>query len=146
MCSLIFLAAGVVPVLLSSSLWRFFVLTMKQPLSSSRCFVPAKQVASVVLFGTYAHVVLLAAFLLRSCITFFNTPVVCFASPCFFFFLSLFFFLWSGLFRCVLVSGTLAFHLLYLDELRWFGLILWLVCPRNNSSSYLFVIAAVCID
>ena len=33
------------------------------------------------------------------------------------------FFLWSGLFCCVLVPGTLALHLLYLGELRLFGLL-----------------------
>ena len=35
------------------------------------------------------------------------------------------FFLWSGLFCCVLVPVTLAFHLIYLGELRLYGLL----CP-----------------
>ena len=33
------------------------------------------------------------------------------------------FFSLSGLFRCVLVPGTLALHLLYLDELQLYGLL-----------------------
>ena len=51
--------------------------------------------------------------------------VVCFAFFFFPFFFFLFFslFLWSGLFCCVLVPGTLALHLLYVDELRLFGLL-----------------------
>ena len=42
------------------------------------------------------------------------------------------FFLRSGLsVCCVIVSGTAAFHLLYLDELRLFGLLCFTVCDRR---------------
>ena len=69
-----------------------------------------------------------------SCITFSRAPVVFFALLSFYFsssFVLLFFFffpffslyLWSGLFCCVLVPGTLALRLLCLDELRLFGLL-----------------------
>ena len=47
----------------------------------------------------------------------------------------IFLFLWSGLFCCVLVPGTLAFHLLYLDELRLFGLLCLTVCDHRNCIS-----------
>ena len=61
----------------------------------------------LLLFSTY--VVLLGAFLIFL-ITFFRTPVGFFVL-----FLSFLFF-WSGLFRCVVVPGSLrAFHLRYLD-------------------------------
>ena len=77
-----------------------------------------------------------------SCITLFRTraPPTCrlfFASLSFSFFfffsfslfvLFLFFFSWSGLFCCVLVPGTLALDLLYLDELGLFGLLCFTVC------------------
>ena len=41
-------------------------------------------------------------------------------------------FLWSGLFCCVLEPGTLALHLLYLDDLRLFGLLCFtVVCDHR---------------
>ena len=56
---------------------------------------------------------------------------------CLFFFLSLFFFfvllssfLRSGLLCCDIVPGTLAFHLLYLDKVRLFGLLCFTVCDH----------------
>ena len=69
------------------------------------------------------------------CITLFGTRVVLllcsFFLFCFSFFFSLFFSLvWSGLFCCVLVLGTLALPLLYLAELRLFGLLCLTVCDH----------------
>ena len=59
------------------------------------------------LFSTY--VVLVAAFLIFVCHILQNScRLFCLLRLC------------SGLLRCVLVPGTLAFHLLYLDELRLF--------------------------
>ena len=72
-----------------------------------------------------------------SCIAFFRTPVVCFALFAFFVSISSFlfsffsFFLYSGLFCCVLVPGTLGLHLFYLDELRLFGLLCFTVVCDN---------------
>ena len=85
-----------------------------------------------------------------------RTPVVCFALfYFFFFFLSFFvifrhfssfiflmflFFLWPDLFCCVLVPDTLVFHLLYLDELRLFGLLcLTVVCDNRICTRYLSI-------
>ena len=53
-------------------------------------------------------------------------------------------FLWSGLFCCcVLVPGTPALHLLYLDELRLFGLLcIAVVCDHKICTS----ISLVCMD
>ena len=59
-------------------------------------------------------------------VTFFRAPVICFVLFFSFFCSSFFFlpiFIFSGLSCCVLVSGTLALHLLYLDKLRLFGLL-----------------------
>ena len=80
----------------------FLFSSVKQQLSSSCCFVRAT--AAVIflvllclckryLFLFSAYVVLLAAFRFRSsCITFFRTPVVCFALFSFFLFFFLLFF------------------------------------------------------
>ena len=95
-------------------------------LSSSCCFVRATGTCS-----SSARILLfLLPFVSVLCITFFRTPVVCFALFFFllFFFFFFFFFIWSGLFCCVLVPGMLAFHLVYLDEFRLFGLLCFTVC------------------
>ena len=99
--------------------------------SSSCCFVRATHVLHSICFSS-ARMLFLQPFLSDLLITFFKTPAVCFALFCFVFlfssssFVSLF--VWSGLFCCVLAPGTLAFHLLYLDELRMFGLLCFTVC------------------
>ena len=42
-------------------------------------------------------------------------------------------FSWSGLFCCVVVTGALTFHLLYLDELRLFGILCFtVVCGHRT--------------
>ena len=77
-------------------------------------------------------------------ITFFRTPPT---STCRSFWLLIVFFfnffspliLWSGLFCrlcCVLVAGALALHLLYLDEMRLFGLLCFtVVCDHSRCIS-----------
>ena len=60
----------------------------------------------------------------------YNMPEKCFVF--YFIFLFFSFFSWSGLFCCVLVPGTLALHLIYLDELRVFGLLCFtVVCDHR---------------
>ena len=57
--------------------------------------------------------------------------LLCFLFRSLFFFFFLLFFSWSGLFCCVLVPGTLSFHLLYLDKLRLFVLLCFTVCDHR---------------
>ena len=126
---------GLMPVSSSSSSWCFF------PCSSSYLFrvVLSVQQVSVSLQDerrcSSGNCNL--SFPFRSCIIFFRTPVS-FVLFCFLFLFSLIYisfsafffrfcffhlFLWSGVFCCGLAPCTLAFHLLYLDELRptvWF--------------------------
>ena len=84
-----------------------------------RVVLPVPQVSVPVrTYVCIVHVVLLAAFPFRSsCIIFFRTPtcrVVWFALFYLFYFIFVPLFLRSGLFCCVLVPGTLAFHSRYL--------------------------------
>ena len=151
-CTLIFVTTGNY----AGIFFLFFVLflSVKQQLSSS-CFCPCNSsyLLHVVLSVQQVSVPLQHAccssgncslsFPFRpSCITFFRTPVVHFALFSFsiFFFLLFFFcfsfFSRSGLFCCVLAIGTLALHLLYLDELRLFGLLCFTaVCDHTNCIS-----------
>ena len=124
----------------------FFVLvvSVKQYLLSSCCFVRATAVILFVLFcpcnrclflfSTYgvplasncslsfpflSFPIFLHHILQNTCRLFCFVAFFLFFPSFLFSFFSLF--LWSGLFCCVLVPGTLALHLLYLDELRTSG-------------------------
>ena len=85
------------------------------PLQHVRCF------SCSLSFPIFLHHILQ-----KTCRLFCFVSFVPFFSSIFFFFLSLFL-SWSGLFGSVLVPGTLAFHMLYVDELRLFGLLCFTV-------------------
>ena len=124
----------------------FFVLflSVTQQLSSSCCLVRATAVSLLFcpcnrsylfLFSTYDVPLAIAAFpFLSRLLESHSSEHLSFVLLSFLFFSFLVFsflffsrFLWSGLFCCVLVPGTLALHLLYLDDLRLFGLLCFTV-------------------
>ena len=131
MCApLISLPTGLMPVSSSSSCC-FRSLSVKQHVYSS-CFVRAT--AAVILFVLVMSVQQVSCSVccsscslsfpfLSSCVTFFRTPVVCFALFSVFLFFSSSCSSSYGLACFVVFSHpVLAYHLLYLDELRLFGL------------------------
>ena len=139
-CSLISLShTGLIMpyyALLCQYFFLFFVLSLsvKQQLYTctskylihSCCFARATGICSCS-HVCVVHVVLLAAFpFLSSCIIFLRTPtcrVVWFALFYLFYIIFVPLFLRSGLFCCVLVPGTLAFHSRYL---AWWIATVWL--------------------
>ena len=154
------------PFFLPNGIFFLFVLflSVKQQLSSSCCFV--RSTTAVIffvlfcpcnrylfLFSTHGvpqaiHCSSLSFPFRSSCITFFRTSVVRFASlsvllSFFLFSFSLFFlfFSWSGLIRCALVPGALALQSFYLDELRLFGLLWLTVCDHRICISLLLLLS-----
>ena len=123
--------------------------SVKQQVSFSCCFVRATPVTFFVLFclcnryvfllSTYGVPLAIAAFPFLSHLLASHSSELLFVLLCFLFSFLLFslflFFLWSGLLCCVLVPGTLALHLLYLAELRLFGLLCFAVCDHIISIS-----------
>ena len=119
-------------VMLTSRLLRV-VLSVQQQLSSSRCFARATGICSPSARMVFLWQLQSFSFPSRSSCASHSSEYLLFVlvlfcsllCSAFFFFSS-----WSGLFRCVIVPGTLALHLLYLDELRPFGLLCFTVCDR----------------
>ena len=119
------------------------VLSMQQQSSSSCCFVRATGICSssaptVFLLQPFLSLPILLHHILRNtcrlfCFVFF---LLFFHFFPFFSYFSFFVGLWSGLFCCVLVPGTLASNLLYLDELRLTAVRLFCftrsLLPHNN--------------
>ena len=66
-----------------------------------------------------------------SCVFFVFVFVLLFLFPVIFLSLYIFLFLWSGYFVVFPHPGTLAYHFVYLDELRLFGLLFLAVCDHK---------------
>ena len=140
-CSLIFLPAGLWPY---TGIFFLFVLflSMKQQLPSSCCLSSQQQLSSCCLVratGICSSPARMLFFLqpLSDILASHSSEHLSFVLLClslllFFSLLVFLFFVMSGCFWCVLVPGTLALHLTYLDELRLFGLLCFTVCDHRN--------------
>ena len=116
------------------SLFFVLFLSVKHPLLYSCCFARAAG-RCLFHFSAYGVPLAIAAFLLRSALLASSHPSehLSFVSIWYFFFFHVFPFplsSWSGLFCCGLVPGTLALHLLHLEEL----LTVWLTLFHSQPS------------